>query len=439
MKKFLTSLILFVLLLMPNVSKAAITCSTDKHSAEASINKDKIKVGETAQITVKSDDKYQVEYKIAPKDFAEINDSGLIKALKDGNIKINLTINYLTDSDEIDDTCKISIPLDILSSDSSLKRLNIEEFDISSIFSSTKYDYEVKLPYKYEKINIIAEANSGTAKITGDGRRYLNEGKNDYSIVVTASDGTSTTYKINIIRQEANDDASLQSLDVKGLTLNPKFKSNIFHYEIDTSEDIEQITIDAKPTYEYAKIYGIGTYALATGKNNYYIKVVAENGSEVKYELVINKNYGSSYLKDLKVENYSLSPSFNKETYTYKLTVKSDVDSIDIKPIANDNDQLEIVGNENLKTGDNEVLIRVTGNDKKTTTYKIIVNKLTKEKEVIIKKKNTLVTVLFIIFVISIIIMASCIAIFLKRNYKFKKPLKLNKKSKKSKKKNKKR
>ena len=108
MKKFFTSLILFVLLLMPSVSKAAITCSTDKHSAEASINKDKIKIGETAQITVKSDDKYQVEYKIAPKDFAEVNDNGLIKALKDGNIKVNLTINYLDDNEEIDDTCKMT-------------------------------------------------------------------------------------------------------------------------------------------------------------------------------------------------------------------------------------------------------------------------------------------------------------------------------------------
>lgn len=419
---------------MPNVSKAAITCSTDKHSAEASINKDKIKIGETAQITVKSDDKYQVEYKIAPKDFAEVNDNGLIKALKDGNIKVNLTINYLDDNEEIDDTCKISIPLDILSSDSSLKRLNIEEFDISSIFNSTKYVYEVKLPYKYEKINLIAEANSGTAKITGDGRRYLNEGKNNYNIVVTASDGTSTTYKINIIREEANDDASLKSLDVKGLTLTPKFKSNIFHYEIDTTQDIEQITIDAKPTYEYAKIYGNGTYALATGKNNYYIKVVAENGSEVKYELVVNKNYGSSYLKDLKVANYSLTPTFNKDTYIYKLTVKSNVDNIDINAVTNDNDQLEIVGNENLKNGDNEVLIRVTGNDKKTTTYKIIVNKLSKEKEIVIKKNNTLITILFVIFVISILIMASCIAIFLKRNYKRKRTLTLKKKNNKVKK-----
>ena len=71
---------------MPNVSKAAITCSTDKHSAEASIDKDKIKIGETTQITVKSEDTYQIEYKIAPKDFASINDNGLVKATKDGSI-----------------------------------------------------------------------------------------------------------------------------------------------------------------------------------------------------------------------------------------------------------------------------------------------------------------------------------------------------------------
>lgn len=94
MRKFLISLILLVLLLIPNVSKAAITCSTDKHRAEASIDKEKIKIGETSQIEVKSDDMYQVEYKIAPQDFATVNNAGLVKALKDGNIKINLTIHF---------------------------------------------------------------------------------------------------------------------------------------------------------------------------------------------------------------------------------------------------------------------------------------------------------------------------------------------------------
>ena len=432
MKKFFTSLILFILLLIPNVSKAAITCSTDKHKAEASIDKEKIKIGETTQITVKSEDTYQVEYKIAPKDFATINDDGLVKATKDGSIKVNLTINFLKENDEIDDSCKISIPLEITSNDSSLKKLTLEEYDISSIFKSNKLDYEVKLPYKFDKINIIAEASSGTAKITGTGNRYLNEGTNEYNIVVTASDGSSTTYKISVIREEASDDATLKSLVIEGLSLNPKFQKDIYKYNLEVDKDIEEITIKGEPTYESAKVYGIGKIKLATGINTHYIRVVAENGSEVKYELIINKKLGTSNLTSLEVTGYNLNPSFNSEIYTYNLTIPNNINKLDIKAVGSDNDQIEIIGNENLKDGENEILISVTNNDKTTTTYKLIVNKLSKEKETVIKKNNILIKILLIIFIISIIIMATCIWIFIKRNYKRKivLDLKKNKKNK---------
>ena len=427
MKKFFTSLILFILLLIPNVSKAAITCSTDKHSAEASIDKEKIKIGETTQITVKSEDTYQVEYKIAPKDFATINDDGLVKATKDGSIKVNLTINFLKENDEIDDSCKISIPLEITSNDSSLKKLTLEEYDISSIFKSNKLDYEVKLPYKFDKINIIAEASSGTAKITGTGNRYLNEGNNEYNIVVTASDGSSTTYKISVIREEASDDATLKSLVIEGLSLNPKFQKDIYKYNLEVDKDIEEITIKGEPTYESAKVYGIGKIKLATGINTHYIRVVAENGSEVKYELIINKKLGTSNLTSLEVTGYNLNPSFNSEIYTYNLTIPNNINKLDIKAVGSDNDQIEIIGNENLKDGENEILISITNNDKTTTTYKLIVNKLSKEKETVIKKNNTLIKILLIISIISIIIMATCIWIFIKRNYKRKIVLDLKK------------
>ncbi len=427
MKKFFTSLILFILLLIPNVSKAAITCSTDKHSAEASIDKEKIKIGETTQITVKSEDTYQVEYKIAPKDFATINDDGLVKATKDGSIKVNLTINFLKENDEIDDSCKISIPLEITSNDSSLKKLTLEEYDISSIFKSNKLDYEVKLPYKFDKINIIAEASSGTAKITGTGNRYLNEGNNEYNIVVTASDGSSTTYKISIIREEASDDATLKSLVIEGLSLNPKFQKDIYKYNLEVDKNIEEIIIKGEPTYESAKVYGIGKIKLATGINTHYIRVVAENGSEVKYELIINKKLGTSNLTSLEVTGYNLNPSFNSEIYTYNLTIPNNINKLDIKAVGSDNDQIEIIGNENLKDGENEILISITNNDKTTTTYKLIVNKLSKEKETVIKKNNTLIKILLIIFIISIIIMATCIWIFIKRNYKRKIVLDLKK------------
>lgn len=194
---------------------------------------------------------------------------------------------------------------------------------------------------------------------------------------------------------------------------------------------MEEITIKGEPSYEYAKIYGTGTFRLATGINTYYIKVVAENGNEVKYELVINKNLGSNKLTSLEVTDYKLKPIFSSEIYTYNLTIPNNISKLDVKALGNENDQIEIIGNENLKEGENEILISITGNDKTTTTYKLIVNKLSKEKEKTIKKNNILTRVLLIIFIISIIIMAGCIFIFIKRNFKRKIVLNLKKKNKK--------
>ena len=90
-----------------------------------------------------------------------------------------------------------------------------------------------------------------------------------------------------------------------------------------------------------------------------------------------------------------------------------------------DNDNIEIIGNENLKEGNNSIIIKVTGNDKMSTTYKLEVNKIVTEN---ILKNNKLVGVLLIIFVVSIIIMISCIVIFIKRNMSMRKIKNLKKK-----------
>ena len=434
MRKYLLNFI-FIMLILPNIC-FAITCSTDKHKAEVEIEKSTLNINENTNIKVTSDwNDINVEYKVAPKDFAIVNNDGLLTALKDGNIKINMTINFLKENDEIDDSCKLSIPIEILSHDSSLKKLTLEELDISPNFNPKQLSYDVKLPYKFDKVNIIAEASSGSAKITGAGRRYLNAGKNEYNIVVTASDGTSTTYKINIIREDANDDATLESLIVEGYALEPKFNKDTYKYELNVGKEVETIKINAKPTYEFAKIRGIGEFALATGKNTYYITVTAENGNELKYEIQINKNLGSSFLTQLEVKNYKLNPSFNSDTFIYNLTVNSEITKLDINDIGSENDQVEIIGNEQLEYGENEIVIRVTGDDKTTTTYKIVVNRLSAEEEYEIKKNDILTKILLIIFIVSIIIMVSCIAIFIKRNWKRKYTLKTKKKVKKNKKK----
>lgn len=418
MKKYILVFFCSVLLILPSICFAKkVTCSNGDYKATIEIDKEKFSLTESAFINVTSDTLYEVEYKTSEKNFLNIDENGIVKALKEGKVTISAEIEFLVEDTEAG-SCQVSIPVEIVSNDSSLKSLTLEEFDITPLFKSDKYEYEIKLPYKFEKINIVAEPNNSNAKITGDGRRYLNEGTNEYEVVVTATDGSTSTYKIIIVREDANDDVTLESLNVEGFLLTPKFDKETYKYTLNVDKNVEEIIINAKTTYEFAKIRGTGKYLLATGTNTYKVTVTAENGNEAVYEIEIIRNNGTSSLKNLEIIDVELDSKFSSDKYTYYATVKSDVKTVDIKAEANDNDQVEIIGNEELEYGENEIIIRVTGEDKSTTTYKIIIDRLSLEEEKEIEKNDLLLKILFVMFIIAIIVMASSIIIFIKRNYK---------------------
>lgn len=431
MKK-LVFYIIMVILLTP-IMCLGITCGNDTFLADIKIDNDKISLGDKSFISVSSDFIHKEEYKSSNKDIALIDDNGIISSLKEGKTNITIIVNFFdnVDNDEISYSCHATINLEVLSNDSKLKSLNLEELDISSIFQANKYIYDIALPYRFNSVNIIAESSSKTAKITGDGKRYLNEGLNEYSIIVTASDGSTTTYKVNITREPANDDTTLENLIVEGFILSPQFNPENYKYSIDVDKSVQEITINAKPTYNFANVSGTGTFSLATGRNIFYITVFSENGNEGKYEIEINKNNGSSKLNNLVIEGYSLDTPFDSSTYIYHLTVNSNVYALNINAEALENDQVEIIGNENFKIGENDVIIRVTNKDKTNTTYKIVVNKLSEDMEKIIQRNSILLKFLFCLFIISILITAILITIFIKRNHKKHWTIKLKRKRKK--------
>ena len=84
-----------------------------------------------------------------------------------------------------------------------------------------------------------------------------------------------------------------------------------------------------------------------------------------------NKN-----LSSLSIEPYTLTPEFNPEVTEYTLTVGANVESIDVKAEAEDeNATVEITGNDNLLMGDNTIEIKVTAEDETVRTYTINVTK----------------------------------------------------------------
>ena len=410
----------------------AVTCSAGSdYNAEIVIDKDKISVSEKAFIAVNTSYDYTVDYYSFNNDIATVSKEGIITPLKFGSALIRVTITFLKDN-AIVATCPAVISVEVVSNDSSLKSLNLEEIDISKTFSPNILEYSVTVPYETDRINILAIASNPRATINGIGRRYLEVGNNSFDIEVKASDGTTTTYKLNVLRSDPSNDNNLKSLEVEGFNLNPEFTPDNPKYTLEVDENTEEINITGEVNQKGASVKGLGSHKLASGISIYVITVEAENKEKKEYTIEITKLNGSSILDELKVKDYKLKEKFKSDLYTYNMVVGNNTTNLEINAKSSKTAKIEITGNKNLKEGLNEVFIKVTEEGKSSSTYKIIVNKLNAEEEKRIEKNNLLLRILLIIFIISIIIMISLIAVFIKRNYKKKYLISKSKKKKNS-------
>lgn len=86
------------------------------------------------------------------------------------------------------------------SDDNNLSSLNIEGFDLN--FDSSVTEYSVSVPNDTKKVKIGATANDGNASVSGIGDYDVKEGNNEIKIVVTAENGDTKTYKINVVVKE---------------------------------------------------------------------------------------------------------------------------------------------------------------------------------------------------------------------------------------------
>lgn len=409
MKRVILAIIICIFLIIP-VNTKAISCIKGKYEASITLSKDKLYVGEELNFNINSNTFYNTEYKSDNDDIIKI-ENNTIKTLMSGSTTINITINFI-EKGEVKDSCTTSIPITIIEPTVSLKELNIEEYDLKDSFKSNLYNYEITLPYEIDVIHIKGIPLSENSKISGTGEKTLNVGLNEFKIIVEEGK-ESLTYTLSIFREEGSKDNTLKSLIIDGYLLNPKFTNSNYNYHLEVGKDVNDILIKATPNDINAKVKGTGRFDLTTGKNTFLIVVTAQNGKEATYQIEVIKNKGSSTLKNITIEGYTLDTPFQSDKYTYYLTVKPKVESIEIKPEADLNDQIEILSDGTLNYGENEIIIRVTSTDKTSTTYKLIITRLQEENNQILFKK-----ILLYVFIVLIIIVIILISIFIKVNNK---------------------
>ncbi|MDO4282578.1 MAG: cadherin-like beta sandwich domain-containing protein [Clostridia bacterium] len=189
----------------------------------------------------------------------------------------------------------------------------------------------------------------------------------------------------NTTTKDSNTYLSYLELSEEGMS--PSFVKTKTSYAITVGLDVNEINISAETESGSSYYYVEGNTGLVEGDNTISVVVVAENGSTRTYYITVTKTAdpekANAYLENLVIENLKLSPEFQPEVFEYDLgEIEFNIDKLNILTFPkNENAKVEVIGNENLKEGENEIKIIVTAEDGTTTKEYIL--KVTKKAEVV--------------------------------------------------------
>lgn len=178
----------------------------------------------------------------------------------------------------------------VKSNDSSLKSLTVSSGSIDFVPSTLEYNIDVSSSVSTIEIQAVPNDTKATVKLPD--KLSLETGLNTFAIVVTAEDGSTTTYKINVNKLEniISENALLSSLNISGYTID--FSSDVFEYKIGNITTSE-LGISATAIDSNAKIKIFGNNNI--GKDGVIIiRVTAEAGNYKDYILYVNNINASS-------------------------------------------------------------------------------------------------------------------------------------------------
>lgn len=182
------------------------------------------------------------------------------------------------------------------SKDSTLKGLVIEGYELYPAFDTNTREYNVRVTNDITKLAITPTVNHEKASYKIQGAiEELAVGKNVITIVVTAEDGTTTNYIINVTRDREGlnvEHIKIFYTDETGnrqeLVLNPMLSTDVFEYTLnDLSYLISKLDVEVLANFEEAKIEIKGNENLVEGENTITITVTMPSESEEETDEVL--------------------------------------------------------------------------------------------------------------------------------------------------------
>lgn len=176
----------------------------------------------------------------------------------------------------------------------------ISEDNLNFTFSRfvTIYNQEVLYEVEHLDLNVVPNNPNAKVRIVGndiENNTNLNVGENTIDIYVTAYDGTTTCYTLNITRLNLGEeiyypekDATLFSLIIPGYAIS--FDKDVYEYKIHLTSDISKLTVNAVPTYDEANINISSTDNLHDGSIIKVSVASKDKSTNIDYIIKITKD-----------------------------------------------------------------------------------------------------------------------------------------------------
>lgn len=168
-----------------------------------------------------------------------------------------------------------------------LSYLRVEEYEIYPELNKNTLNYDLIIPEDVTKVDVDTEPEMEGAVVRISGNTKLTKSDSTINIIVTAINGTSKTYKINVIKEpEVN--LKLESLEIEGLNLNPVFNEDTFYYTSSIEDtELTDLNVIAKSNNESASIEIIGNKNIVDGENNINI-ILKSNDETTIYQVLVD-------------------------------------------------------------------------------------------------------------------------------------------------------
>lgn len=133
------------------------------------------------------------------------------KANENGSATVTLSAIDVSDSNGNAYTASKSVTINVytpapvvLSSNNNLSSLGVEGKELTPGFAQGTLEYSVEMDPETTKVNLTGSVADSSASVSGLGERDVTDGDNRLEVIVTAQNGTTKTYVVNVKVKEYN-------------------------------------------------------------------------------------------------------------------------------------------------------------------------------------------------------------------------------------------